>query len=203
MQERRAEKKLIELAGEARAKGYTIMTPKLFVDKCYGKKLAYYNQAENKIVIDEHYIENANKDEIYGTIIHELAHAIAEQNNKEKKAVWHGQVWKDINTKLGGDAERFHKGGYKKPEYKKKSMEELYAIQPKYEATRWEKGTYKQWLERGYHVIKGQKGQFTAWEFVGSEYESTDGKQESGWGRASAVYFSNEQVEPNEKKGKK
>ena len=119
MQERRAEKKLIELAGEARAKGYTIMTPKLFVDKCYGKKLAYYNQAENKIVIDEHYIENANKDEIYGTIIHELAHAIAEQNNKEKKAVWHGQVWKDINTKLGGDAERFHKEVIKSPNTKR------------------------------------------------------------------------------------
>lgn len=76
-------------------------------------------------------------------------------------------------------------------------MDELYAIKAKYPADRWERGTFKQWLERGYHVIKGQKGQFTTWEFVADEYETdTDGKS-SNFGRASAVYFTHNQVEAN------
>ena len=201
MLEKDLQKELDKIAQDARDKGYNVETPELFVDKCFGSKLAYFQKCKNKIVIDEHFIENADRSEIEGVLIHELAHAVAEQNNKLKKAVWHGQIWKDINSDLGGNAERYHKGGYEKPEYKKKTMEELSKIQPKHEATRWERGTYKQWLERGYHVIKGQKGQFSAWEFVGSPYESEvkDGKQESGWGRASAVYFDCDQVEPNEK----
>lgn len=76
-------------------------------------------------------------------------------------------------------------------------MAELYAIQPKYSADRWERGTFKQWLSRGYHVIKGQKGQFAVWEFVGEEYETGKDGETSNWGRASAVYFDNTQVEAN------
>lgn len=188
--------------------GYKVETPTLFIDPVYGNKLAYYQHGTNKIVIHDHYVENGDKSEVMNTLIHELAHAVAEQNNtKVNKAgkpvrVWHGDAWKEINTKLGGNSERYHTGSYHKPEYVKKTMAELYAIQPKHPADRWERGTYKQWLSRGYHVIKGQKGHFAVWEFVGDEYETdVDGKT-SNWGRASAVYFNNDQVEPNEPKAK-
>lgn len=197
------EKELMKLAQDARELGYKITTPTLFVDPVYGNKLAYYQQGSNKIVMHDHFVETAEADEIENTLIHELAHAVAEQNNTETKKggtlkrVWHGDVWKNINSQLGGNAERFHQGGYKKPEHIKKTMAELYAIQPKHPANRWERGTYKQWLTRGYHVMKGQKGSLSVWEFVGEEYEtSTDGKT-SNWGYASAVYFDNNQVEAN------
>lgn len=194
------EKELMKLAQEARDLGYKITTPVLQLDNVYGNKLAYYNHSSNKIVMHEHMVENADESEIENTLIHELAHAVAEQNNTEKKRVWHGDTWKKINTELGGNAERYHQGGYKKPAYKKLSMAELYAIQPKKPATDWERGTFKQWLSRGYHVIKGQKGQLSVWEFSADEYETdTDGKT-SNWGRASAVYFTPEQVERNEAK---
>lgn len=194
------EKELIKLAQDARELGYKVTTPALQLDNVYGNKLAYYNHSSNKIVMHEHMVENADESEIENTLIHELAHAVAEQNNTEKKRVWHGDAWKRINTELGGNAERYHQGGYKKPEYKKLSMAELYAIQPKKPATDWDRGTFKQWLSRGYHVIKGQKGQLSVWEFSADEYEtSTDGKT-SNWGRASAVYFTPEQVERNEAK---
>ena len=79
-------------------------------------------------------------------------------------------------------------------------MVELYATQPKKPAADWERGTFKQWLSRGYHVMKGQKGILSVWEFSADEYEtSTDGKT-SNWGRASAVYFTPDQVEPNKRK---
>lgn len=194
------EKELIKLAQDARELGYKVTTPALQLDNVYGNKLAYYSHSSNKIVMHEHMVENADESEIENTLIHELAHAVAEQNNTEKKRVWHGDAWKRINTELGGNAERYHQGGYKKPEYKKLSMAELYAIQPKKPATDWDRGTFKQWLSRGYHVIKGQKGQLSVWEFSADEYEtSTDGKT-SNWGRASAVYFTPEQVERNEAK---
>jgi len=197
------EKELMKLAQDARDLGFTVTTPTLFIDPVYGRKLAYYSMGTNKIVMHDHFVETADESEIENTLIHELAHAVAEQNNTEKtksgkiKHVWHGQAWKDINAKLGGNAERYHQGTYSKPEHVKRTMAELYAIQPKHPATRWDRGTYKQWLERGYHVIKGQKGSLSVWEFMGNEYETNDGET-SEWGRASAVYFTPDQVEQNE-----
>lgn len=193
----------MKLAQDARELGYTVKTPELFVDPVYGNKLAYYQHGSNKIVMHDDYVENGTPEELENTLIHELAHAVAEQNNpKPEKRIWHGDFWKQINTQLGGDSERYHAGSYRKPAPVKKSMKELYAIQPKHPADRWERGTYKQWLSRGYHVIKGQKGSFVQWEFVADEYElaDQDGKT-SNYGRASAVYFTPDQVEPNEKKG--
>lgn len=192
------EKELLKLAQDARELGYKITTPELFVDPIYGNKLAYYQHGRNKIVIDEDFVKNGNPEEIENTLIHELAHAVAEQNNETDKRIWHGQAWKDINTKLGGNSERYHIGSYKKPEPVKKTMKELYSIQPKHPANRWERGTYKQWLSRGYHVMKGQKGSLQVWEFMADEYETSEDGKTSNWGRASAVYFMPEQVEANE-----
>lgn len=199
------EKELTKLAQDARDLGYTVTTPTLFIDPVHGNKLAYYQHGANKIVIHDHFVESTDPSnleackELENTLIHELAHAVAEQNNTTDKRVWHGDAWKKINEQLGGNSERYHQGVYTKPEYKKLSNAELYAIQPKHEASHWERGTYKQWLSRGYHVIKGQKGNLSVWEFSADEYEtSTDGKT-SKWGRASAVYFTNEQVEENKK----
>jgi hypothetical protein len=80
-------------------------------------------------------------------------------------------------------------------------MAELFAITPKHPADRWERGTFKQWLSRGYHVMKGQHGSLAVWEFVADEYElkDQDGKT-SNYGRASAVYFTPDQVEANKPK---
>ncbi|HYG84619.1 MAG TPA: SprT-like domain-containing protein [Verrucomicrobiae bacterium] len=189
--------KLDNLVNYAYRQGYKVETPKLFVDNVYGNKLAYYQHGLNKIVMHEHFVENASPDEVEQTLIHELAHAIAEQNNQTGKAVWHGQAWKDINAKLGGNASRYHKGGYSKPAPVKKTMAELFAVQPKRPADDWERGTFKQWLTRGYHVRKGEKGQLSVWTFVADEYETdVDGKTAKG-GRAAAVYFTPDQVEPN------
>lgn len=194
------EKELMKLAQDARDKGYKVTTPELFIDDIYGSKLAYYQQSKNRIVMHTHYVENADEKEIELTLIHELAHAIAEQNNTNKKGVWHGQVWKDINKELGGNSERYHRGGYIKPAPKKQSMQELFSIQPKHPADRWEHGTFNQWLRRGYHVTKGQKGQLATWEFVADEYETDIDGKTSNWGRASAVYFTPDQVEANRSK---
>lgn len=194
------EKELMKLAQDARELGYTVSTPELFVDPIYGNKLGYYQHGRNKIVIHDHFVETADEAEIEQTLKHELAHAIAEQNNTTDKMVWHGQAWKDILTAIGGSPDRYHVGNYKKPAPVKKSMKELFNTLPKHPADRWERGTFNQWLSRGYHVIKGQKGQFTTWEFSADEYETdTDGKT-SNWGRASAVYFTADQVEPNTRK---
>lgn len=206
MLEQDLKKELEKLAQDARDKGYTIKTPELFVDSVFGSKLAYYSHAGNKIVIHDHYVENGSPEEIEQTVIHELCHAIAEQNNTEKtktgkiKHVWHGQAWKDVMVAMGGNAERYHTGTYKKPAFKKVSMQELYAIQPTKPADTWERGTYNQWLRRGYHVIKGQKGSLAIWEFVADEYETAEDGKTSNYGRASAVYFTPDQVEPNERK---
>lgn len=191
------EKELMKLAQDARDKGYKVTTPELFADNVYGNKLAYYQHGRNKIVMHEHFIENATPEEIENTLIHELAHAVAEQNNAGEKRIWHGQAWKDINSELGGNAERYHKGGYSKPAPVKKTMAELFAITPKRPADDWERGTFKQWLTRGYHVMKGQKGQLQVWEFVADEYELEQDGKTSNYGRASAVYFTPDQVEAN------
>lgn len=203
------EKELMKLAQDARDLGYKVTTPELFADSVYGNKLAYYQHGRNKIVMHDHFIENASPEEIENTLIHELAHAVAEQNNTVKKKngslkrVWHGQAWKDINTQLGGNAERYHQGGYQKPAPVKRSMAELFATQPTKAAETWERGTFNQWLTRGYHVMKGQKGQLQVWEFSANEYETdTDGKT-SEWGKASAVYFTPDQVEANKPKESK
>lgn len=197
------EQELNKLTHIARDLGYTVDKPKLFVDPVFGNKLAYYSHGKNTINIHDHFVENADEAEVMNTLIHEMAHAVAEQNNTNTdkngkiKHVWHGEAWKQIMAQLGGNSERYHTGSYKKPEHVKKTMAELYAIQPKHPASRWDRGTYKQWLSRGYHVIKGQKGQFAVWEFVGEEYETGKDGETSNWGRASAVYFDNTQVEAN------
>ena len=196
------EKELIKACQDAREKGFKVTTPKLEQSSVYGNKLAYYSHGRNKIVFHDDYIENGSEEDLEQTLLHELAHAIAEQNNTEKKAVWHGQVWKDILSAIGGKPERYHTGTYKKPEFKKLAKRDMFAILPKQDKENWERGTYNQWLLRGYHVMKGQKGQLAVWEFSANEYETdTDGKS-SEWGRASAVYFTPEQVEANTPKGK-
>lgn len=157
------------------------------------------------IVIDTRFVEYANEsyeklDELLNTVRHELAHLIAETINTKKKHVWHGKDWKDIFVSLGGDGSRYYTGSFVKPGADKiKTMAELYATLPSKPATEWEDGTYRQWLERGYHVVKGQKGSLRVWQFSANEYETTDGET-SEWGRASAVYFTNDQVEPNQPK---
>lgn len=177
--------------------GYKVQSPVLMLDSIYGNKLGYYSHGRNKIVLHDHFAEHADKEEVMQTVKHELAHAIAEQNNTNKKAVWHGQAWKDVLEALGGKPERYHVGKYTKPAFVKVPIKELYSITPKRPANDWEQGTYRQWLTRGYHVKKGQKGTLRIWEFSADEYETdVDGKT-SNWGRASAVYFTPEQVESN------
>jgi hypothetical protein len=191
------EKELLKLAQNARDLGYKVTTPTLFADSIYGSKLAYYQHGANKIVLHEDYMTNGSEAEVENTLVHELAHAIAEQNNETKKPIWHGDAWKAINTKLGGNAERYHQGGYTKPAPVKKTMAELFAIQPTKPADTWDRGTFKQWLSRGYHVIKGQKGELSVWTFSADEYETATDDKTSTFGRVSAVYFTPDQVEAN------
>ena len=193
----------MKAAQDARELGYTVSTPKLEQSNVFGNKLAYYSHGRNKIVFHDHYVENGSEADLEQTLLHELAHAIAEQNNTGKKAVWHGQAWKDILSAIGGNPERYHTGTYKKPEFKKLNKRDMFGILPKQPATNWEQGTYNQWLLRGYHVIKGQKGQFRTWEFSAEEYETDQDGKTSNWGRASAVYFTPDQVEPNTPKESK
>lgn len=156
-----------------------------------------------RIVIDSDYsawgAESAeNAAYVIQTIRHEVAHLIAETINTKAKGVWHGQAWKDIFSALGGDAARYNTSGFKKPGTEKvKTMAELRKIKPTQPADTWDRGTFRQWLERGYHVMKGQKGQFTTWQFVADEYETAEDGKTSKFGRASAVYFTPDQVEPN------
>lgn len=200
MNETQLNNELNILVNEAQSLGYTIAKPILMLDSIYGNKLGYYSHGRNKIVLHDHFVKNADVAEIMQTLKHELAHAIAEQSNTEKKAVWHGQAWKDVLVAIGGDPSRYHVGNYKKPAFVKKSMKELYSTLPTKPADTWERGTFKQWLTRGYHVIKGQKGTLSVWEFSADEYETdVDGKT-SEWGKASAVYFTPDQVEPNQRK---
>lgn len=201
-------------AGCAEVKGYKIGNVTLKHKVIAGGKVGYAG-GSNKgsdvvtgyIHIDSRfleYCENGHLDELVNTVKHELAHLIAETFNKKKKTgVWHGQAWKDVFIALGGDGTRYYTGKFVKPENKGKVFKtkaELYAITPKQPATDWEQGTYRQWLERGYHVIKGQKGQLRVWEFSANEYETDEDGKTSEWGRASAVYFTPDQVEPNKPK---
>lgn len=197
MNETQLNNELNILTNAARDLGYTIEKPTLFIDPVHGNALAYYQHGTNKIVMHDHFVENAPAKEVIGTLIHELAHAVAEQNNKSEKRIWHGDEWKKINEQLGGDAERYHQGEYSKPAFKKINKRDMFAIKPKHPASRWDRGTYNQWLLRGYHVIKGQKGHFVQWEFVADEYETDQDGKTSNYGRASAVYFTADQVEAN------
>lgn len=205
------------VAGQAEVQGYKIGSIKVEGRVIRGSKVGYAGGASRNsgvvsgyIHIDSRFIEyaeNGHLDELINVMRHELAHLIAETFNKKKKTgVWHGQAWKDIFVSLGGDGSRYYSGAFVKPENKGKTFKtkaELYQVTPTQPATDWERGTYRQWLERGYHVIKGQKGQFVTWEFSANEYETdTDGKT-SEWGRASAVYFTPDQVEPNQPKEQK
>jgi len=170
----------------------------------YATKYRKGKTVAGKIVIDSRFIEWCNEGnhdaELLDTIRHELAHLIAETLNTKKKAVWHGQAWKDIHTAIGGNGDRYYRGEFVKPENVGKEftpIKDLYNRLPTQPATDWERGTFRQWLERGYHVIKGQKGQVQVWEFKGNAYETADDGKESQWGRAAAVYFTPDQVEPN------
>lgn len=196
------EKELMKATQDARELGYKVTTPKLEQASVYGSKLAYYSHGRNKIVFHDDYVENGSEEDLEQTMLHELAHAIAEQNNTGKKAVWHGEAWKEVLSAIGGKPERYHTGTYKKPEFKKLAKRDMFAILPKQDKENWERGTYNQWLLRGYHVMKGQKGSLSVWEFVGEEYETDQDGKTSNYGKASAVYFTPEQVEANTPKGK-
>ena len=156
-----------------------------------------------RIVIDSDYQawgaeSEENRRFVIQTIRHEVAHLIAETVNKKTKGVWHGQAWKDIFAGIGGNAERYNTSGFIKPGAKPvKTMEELRKIKPTQPADTWERGTFRQWLERGYHVMKGQKGERAVWQFVADEYETAEDGKTSKFGRASAVYFTPDQVAPN------
>lgn len=159
---------------------------------------------QGKIVIDSRFVEwcndNNNDAELLDVIRHELAHLIAETFNDKKKHIWHGTAWQDVCKAIGGDGSRYYTGKFVKPENKGKEFvpkAELYNRTPTQPATDWERGTFRQWLERGYHVIKGQKGTLQVWEFKGNAYETSEDGKESDWGRAAAVYFTPDQVEPN------
>lgn len=153
-----------------------------------------------KICIDSRFAEKGDRAEVLNTLKHELAHLIAETFNTKAKGVWHGQAWKDAHVALGGNGERYYSGSFVKPENEGKefkSMQELRQIKPTQPADTWERGTFRQWLERGYHVMKGQKGSPVVWQFQANEYETDKDGKTSKWGRASAVYFTPEQVEAN------
>lgn len=197
------EKELMKATQDARELGYKVTTPKLEQASVYGSKLAYYSHGRNKIVFHDDYVENGSEEDLEQTMLHELAHAIAEQNNTGKKAVWHGEAWKEVLSAIGGKPERYHTGTYKKPEFKKLAKRDMFAILPKQDKENWERGTYNQWLLRGYHVMKGQKGSLSVWEFVGQEYETDQDGKTSNYGKASAVYFTPDQVEANTPKEKK
>lgn len=153
-----------------------------------------------RIVLDSRFTEKGDRAEVINTLKHELAHLIAETVNTKKKAVWHGAAWKDAHVALGGNGERYYTGSFVKPENEGKefkSMDELRKTKPTQPATDWERGTFRQWLERGYHVMKGQKGSLQVWQFQANEYETDKDGKTSKWGRSSAVYFTPDQVEPN------
>lgn len=168
----------------------------------YATKYRKGKTVTGKIVIDSRFVEyaeNGHEAELLDTLRHELAHLIAETLNTKKKHVWHGAAWKEIHEAVGGNGQRYYTGSFVKPENVGKTFtptRDLYGILPKQPATDWERGTFRQWLERGYHVIKGQKGSLVVWGFVGDAYETEDGK-ESNFGRSSAVYFTPDQVEAN------
>jgi hypothetical protein len=189
----------------AKENGYNIGKVEIKARPINGRKVAYATgyhkgtQINGTIVIDSRFCESGLTDEILNTVKHELAHLIAETLNTKKKNIWHGDAWKTVHKALGGNGDRYYKGTFVKPENKDKvfkTMEQLRATKATEPANTWEHGTYRQWLERGYHVIKGQKGNLQVWKFIGNEYEMEDGKTVN-LGTAYAVYFNNDQVEAN------
>lgn len=200
---------LLALASKiAEEQGYTIGKVKISTRQIQGLKVGYACGAKKgdvvtgSIVIDSRFAEygQVHKDELLDVIKHELAHLVAETSNATKKRIWHGDAWKKTHKSLGGTGERYYSGTFVKPENKDKvfkTMEELRTTKATQPADTWERGTFRQWLERGYHVIKGQKGSLSVWEFKGDAYEGDDGKEKNGFGRASAFYFTADQVEAN------
>jgi len=196
----------------AELQGYKFGKVKISSKVISGSKVGYAGGSDKGsivkgyIVIDSRFIdycEDNSLDDLVNTVKHEVSHLIAETFNTKKKGVWHGQAWKDVFISLGGNGDRYYKGKFVKPENEGKSFktkEELYNTLPTQPANTWERGTYRQWLERGYHVIKGQKGQFVQWQFSAEEYETDQDGKTSKWGRASAVYFTPDQVEANQPK---
>lgn len=197
---------------EATRKGYKIGDVSVNTKPVPGLKVGYSygfrkgKTVNGKITLDSRFVDWCNKhpedqhtNDLLDVMRHELAHLIAETVNTKKKHVWHGQAWKDIHISMGGSGERFYAGKFVKPENVGKvfkSMKELRETKPTEPKESWEQGTFNQWLARGYHVIRGQHGQLKVWEFNGNAYEREDG-EESTWGRASAVYFTPDQVESN------
>lgn len=156
------------------------------------------------IVLDTRFVEYAKDHEngLIDTITHELAHLVAETRNDTKKRIWHGAAWQATHKELGGSGSRYYTGAFKKQENAdNRSIADLYKVLPTEPSTTWERGTFRQWLTRGYHVAKGQKGHLVMWQFQGEAYEGDNGEEQSGFGRASAFYFNNDQVEPNTVKG--
>lgn len=190
----------------AKAAGYKIGKITIIAKPVPGTKVAYASGSKplapvrGYIVVDSRFAAAGEPSEVLNTVKHELAHLIAETVNTKKKRVWHGEAWKLIHEELGGNGERYYTGAFVKPENvgkvikTKEELAKTKATEPK---ETWVKGTYRQWLERGYHVIKGQKGNFVTWEFSAEEYETNADGKTSNWGRASAVYFAAEQVEAN------
>jgi hypothetical protein len=200
----------------ANADGYKFGKIKITHKVIAGSKVGYAGGSKRGagvvagyIVIDSRFIDYCRDDqtELINTVKHELAHLIAETFNKKKKTgVWHGKAWQDIHVALGGNGDRYYKGSFVKPENVGKNIktrEQLAGILPTQPKEDFERGTYRQWLERGYHVIKGQKGQLQVWEFNSNEYETAEDGKTSTWGRAAAVYFTPDQVEANTAKESK
>ena len=200
----------LELAlGAAEVKGYKFGKVTIEARVIHGSKVGYAGGSKKGktvsgyIHIDSRFVdycEENDLEELVNTVKHEVSHLIAETVNTKKKHVWHGQAWEDIFLSLGGNGDRYYKGSFVKPENvgkEFKSKRDLYSVLPTRPATDWEQGTFRQWLERGYHVIKGQKGQLKVWEFPAEEYETKEDGKTSNWGRAAAVYFTPDQVEPN------
>jgi hypothetical protein len=179
---------------------------KLAYSQPYSQQWAKGDKVSGRIVLDQRFVEyaqNGHQSELVDVISHELAHLVAECHNKTKKHVWHGQAWQAAHKALGGNGNRYYSGSFVKPENEGKtftSMAELRQTVPVQPATDWQHGTYRQWLARGYHVNKGEKGKKASWIFKAEPYESANGKEETGWARASAVYFGPRQVAANQPK---
>jgi hypothetical protein len=199
-------------AGAAEVAGYKIGAVKVTSKVIGGSKVGYAGGSRKGHVVSGYitidsrfleYCENGHLDELVNTVKHELAHLIAETFNTKKSGVWHGQAWKDVFAKLDGNGDRYYKGAFVKPENAGKVFKtkaQLYATVATQPATDWERGTYRQWLERGYHVIRGQKGELVKWNFSANEYETDKDGKTSDWGSATAVYFTPDQVEANKPK---
>lgn len=200
-------KAMLQVAEQsATERGYNIGNVTINAKPIQGTKVGYSCGARKgktvtgTITIDSRFVEYGEQyeQELLGTVKHELAHLIAETINTRRKHVWHGEAWKAIDLALGDSGQRYYSGEFVKPENKGKtfkSLDDLRKTKPTQPATDWERGTFRQWLERGYHVMKGQHGTPVVWEFDANEYETAKDGKTSTWGRAYAVYFTPDQVE--------